>query len=102
MEMWVPPPPPSSVFSSTGDPQGLEVGGWREGFSLDDLLLSMPGRLHPLTCPSVSPRGAWTSSPSQTSVVCVVFSSLAAVGPFPWKENLKFPLPWVLLFSTLE
>lgn len=87
MEMWVPPPPPPSIFSSTGDPQGEGVGGWREGFCLGDFLLSMPGRLPPLTCPSVSPRGAWTSSPSQTSLVCVVFSSLAAVGPFPWKET---------------
>lgn len=78
------------TFSTTGDEQGVEADGVREGShrqlstvrAWESLCAHLPLR--------ESPQGLG-ARPSQTRLVCVLFSAPAAVGALPRNERLRSP-----------
>lgn len=78
------------TVSSTGDEQGVEADGARKGshqrLSTVHAWESPPSHL-PLP---ESPQGL-DARPSQTCLVCILFSAPAAVGALPRKERLRSP-----------
>lgn len=78
------------TFSTTGDEQGVEADGAREGshrrlstvHAWESLSAHLPLR--------ESPQGLG-ARPSQTRLVCVLFSAPAAVGALPRNERLRSP-----------
>ena len=78
------------TFSTTGDEQGVGADGAREGSHrrLSTICAWESSSAHLPLRESLQGLGA---RPSQTCLVCILFSAPAAVGALPRKERLRSP-----------